>query len=1189
MKKILSLIAILIFATTVSFGQAASGNLTGVVKDASGGVIANATITVSNMATGISVAVTSDKSGEYHAVNLLPGTYDIKIETAGFAPFLLKGVAISLNKTSTEDATLSAGTSTSVEVQAQASVNLDTTSNNLTTTFTQTEIGELPTTSSGFGALNASLLAPNVASGGGVGIGTGPSVGGQRPRNNNYTIEGIDVNSKSVTGPILEIPGDATANFTLITSQFSPEFGHSSGGQFDTTVISGANKFHGRAYEYFQNRNLNAQSAILGGKVPVNPRYDANRYGGQVGGPILRDKLFFFGNYQRATVGQSLSGFVCVPTAAGQTALAALVGPYGLNSNNVTQYNKYIPAANWQGGAQVFYGGSSNTDNACFNQSNSLQSLSVYQGTTLTNGEYASGASTQIPLGNYHISAPVFSNTDYLTTSADYTISSKDSLRFRYLYQTQGSQDTAASLPQFYSPSPLKLHFGSLSYFHSFTPNLTNEVRIGYNRQATATPVGSYTFPGLDSFPNLLFAGDMDSLQVGPDPNGPQSGIQNLYQLVDNVSWTKGKHQFTFGFDGRKYISPQSFTQRVRGDYEYDYATEYFHDLAPTYFGQRSTGNFFYYGDQTAFYGYANDTYRATPKLTLNYGLRYEFTSVPTGERAQALNANASCSTAYPCSQGLALTFGTPQPQYTNFAPRLGIAYAYDEKTSIRAGFGLAYDVIFDNIGLLSFPPQYSSTNSVNTATPTGPVNPNCFASPGTCQVGTPNFLANGGLPPGTGALNTYPNTTSGVTLQRAATSAYIPNQTVPYSENWNLTLQRVIAKDYTLEVQYLGTRGIHLLQQNQINKQAKVTAANQLTTYFSGLTYNATCKCAQISTSATANTLSAITAQPNVVPAYSANGFTSTITSYQPWGASNYNGLGVNLSRRYQHGLQLNASYTWSKTMDNGTAEVNASILTQRRAQDSRNVAADWALSGLSRKSRFTLEMVYNEPFFQHSNFLLKNTLGGWEIAPIYSYESPEFVTPSSEINANQNGDSSGISRTIINGANKSQNYSNNLTTTTDITGTTVAQAGSGVVPVYSTNATLTALCAAGTNGICAASQVGYLAKNPNAYYVVAGAGTLPTAERNTMPGNPIDNVDISAIKKIAITERFGFEFSAEAFNVFNHAQYVPGALGNISGTSTAAAGTGYINPASSAFDNNGKEWSNHSRSVQLVGKFTF
>src|SRR6202042_2748691 len=150
------------------------------------------------------------------------------------------------------------------------------------------------------GVLNVSLLSPGVASSGGLGIGSGPSIGGQRPRNNNFEIEGVDNNNKSTTGPLVYVPNDSVGNFTLITNQFSPEFGHSAGGQFNTTVISGSNRFHGALYEYFQNRNLNAASGLAGGKIP-NPRYDNNRYGGQVGGPIIKDKLFFFVNYERNT------------------------------------------------------------------------------------------------------------------------------------------------------------------------------------------------------------------------------------------------------------------------------------------------------------------------------------------------------------------------------------------------------------------------------------------------------------------------------------------------------------------------------------------------------------------------------------------------------------------------------------------------------------------------------------------------------------------------------------------------------------------------------------------------------------------------------------------------------------------------------------------------------------------------
>lgn len=1155
-------IAVLAFSATPAFGQSTSGDIVGTVKDASGALITTATVTITNETTGVSVTAKTNSAGEFRAGNLLPAAYDLTIAAPGFLTYKLKGFSVQLNATATTAVTLSIATSTSVEVEAFAGVTLDTTTNNLATTIGNEEISNLPITTVGFGALNASLLAPNVASPGGVGVGTGPSIGGQRPRNNNYTIEGIDVNDKSVTGPLITIPNDATAEFTLITNQFSPEFGHSSGGQFNTTVLSGTNHFHGRGYEYFQNRNLNAINAPQGQKVP-NARYDFNRYGGQVGGPILRDKLFFFFNYERATTGQNEQYLLCSPTAAGLTTLSGLGTTYGLNATNLAQYLKYTPAANYLGGGQI----DASADGACFNQGTGGQFITIYQGTAINNnptygsvtnapggGVFGSGASTNIPLGNYLVAAPVFANSDQTTASADYTISNRDSLRFRYTYLTQGSQDTAAYLPVFFQSLPLKLHVFTLSEFHNFTPNLTNEIRIGYNRSASTTPSGPFTYPGLDMFPNLQF-NDQGGISYGPDGNAPQSGIQNLYQLTDNVTYVKGRHTFKLGFDGRKYISPQSFTQRVRGDYEWGYLSEFMHDLTPTYFGERSTGNFFYYGDQTALYGYANDTWRVTDKLTLNLGLRYEFTSVPVGERAQALNSAASVP-------GF-ITFGAPQPAGKNFAPRFGIAYSPNDKTSVRAGFGVAYDVLFDNLGLLSFPPQYSATNDVNTGT--------------NKKYGDPAFLAGGGLPPGTGTLNTYPT----LAAQRAATAAYLPNQVVPYAESYNLTIQHVIGKKMTAEIQYLGSRGIHLPTQIQLNIQAKVNAANQLQTFFSPTSLTPITNSAGTitgyseATAANANTLSAITATSNILPQFLANNFTSKITSYQPYSSSNYNGLGLNLTRNLTNGLQFNMSYTYSRAMDNATTEVNANALSQRRPQDSQNLAADYSRSALDRPNRVTLEVLYDIPYFKHSNWLMKNLAGNWLVAPIYTYESPEYITVTSGTNSNLNGDAGGISRTIINpNVSSSVNHANNN------------GIGSGVFTVYSS--TLSSKCTPPAT-TCAANTVGYVAKNPNAYYVVAGQGTLPNAERNTLPGLPINNFSMSATKRITFFDRYGIEFQAQAFNLFNHAQYVPGQIDQIGSTSTAGAGTGYLTAGNAAFNLPGKEWSAHARSLQLSGKFTF
>ena len=1124
------LVAMFLGAYRGAWAQATSGDVVGTVLDRSGAAIPGASVTAANVATGVSATVTANTVGDFRFTNLLSGTYNITASAPGFSTFTLRNFQVLLNTTSTARLVLPvAAASTSVEVSSEATAVIDTTTTQLQTTFQTEELKNLPTASTGLGVLNLTLLVPGVASAGAIGAGTGPTVAGMRPEDNNYTIEGIDNNNKSVTGPLVYVPNDAVGEFTAITTQFSPEFGHSAGGQFNTIVRGGTNKIHGEVYEYFQNRNLNAENAIQGGKVP-NPRYDNNRYGGQVGGPIVKNKLFYFANFERNTVGQSGQYYVCTPTAAGMTAL----GNPNLNfsGTNLGIFTKYTPVSPSQVDAKA--------DNACFNQTTGGQYLTVYDGTNFnsTSGIFGSGTAYNIPLGNYLIEAPNYSNFDVLTTSTDYTLSSKDSFRGRYIYNKFTGIDTAAGLPAFYQPIPSRFHLFAVSEYHNFTPSLNNEARLGYNRYYNATPSGNFTFPGLDAFPTMYLY-DSGFLSIGPDGNAPQSTVQNMYQITDNLSWVKGRHSFKFGFDGRKFISPQSFTQRVRGDYEWNAATEYLHDLAPTAFGERSTGNFNYYGDQTAFYGYFNDTWRLTDKLSLNYGLRYEFTSVPVGERTQALNAAASVP-------GL-IVFSKPKPQYKNVLPRVGVNYAVNPETSIRAGFGMAVDVLFDNLGILSFPPQYFSTNDVGSG-----------SSP---AVGSPNFLKNGGLPAGTGTLATFAT----IADQRAATASYVPDQKLPYAENWTLGVQHVFAKNYTFEARYVGTHGVHLPTQIQLNVAPRVTAENQLATYLQAPS------AAALGT--LTNTLAAIQSKSIFLDAYRTAGFTSKITSFLPYSSSNYNGMAASLNRQFTNGLLLNLSYTWSKAMDDATAAVFSTVLTPRRPQDSQNVKADYSRSALDHTHRLTMVVVYDLPFSKQGNWLAKNLLGNWEVAPIYTYESPEYYTVLSGVNSNQNGDSTAIDRTIFNKNG-------------------VKHTGTGVKAYANPN--LAGSCAANSptdpNGtlLCKADTVAYVAINPNAEYITAGAGTLPTASRNTEPINPINNLDVTAIKRFNFGEARSIEFQAQAYNVLNHAQYMPGTIDNVNSP-------GYTNQilfqtaGNAAFNQPGKFFLANARTMQLALKLSF
>jgi hypothetical protein len=1135
----LAILAGAIMSASAVYAQTTSGDIVGTITDTTGALVPNAQVIATNEQTNVKYPATANGNGEYRISNLPSGSYDVSAIAPGFSTKTEKGFDVQLNKQGTLNIQVApAGTSSTVEVSAAAAVALDTTTVQLQQTFSNQELSTLPTATLGLGVLNVSLLSPNVATSGGIGAGSGPSVGGQRPRANNFTIEGIDNNDKAVTGPLIYIPNDGVGEFTLITNQFSPEFGHSTGGQFNTTVLSGTNTFHGRAYEYFQNRNLNAIDAVTArsfasGTKPFNPRYDFNRYGGQFGGPIKKDRLFFFANYERQTLGQGVSYAICTPTTAGLTALSSVSG---LNATNLAIFQKYVPGS----ASQI----STADDQACGNTTtyngvpgstpgNKLVGPNQY--TTVYDANHNP---VNIPLGNFQVKAPFFQNFKALTTSGDWTISSRDSFRLRYLYNALGSEDVSAVLPAFFQSIPTKTHLVALSEFHYFTPNLTNEARAGFTRNAFNITAGNFAFPGLDQFPNLTLF-DVGGLNIGPDGNAPQFTIQNLYQFTDNISWVKGNHTLKFGFDGRKYISPQGFTQRARGDYQWNFLGEYLGDFAPTSFGERSGGNTTYYGDQTALYGYANDTWRVRPNLTLNYGLRYEFTSVPTGEREQTLNAAASVP-------GL-ITFGKPSPQYTNFAPRVGIDYAPNDKTSIRAGFGMAYDVLYDNLGTLSFPPQLGSTEDVG--------------SPGFANFADPNFLANGGLPPGKGGLNTFPD----LAHQRKATTAFIPNQKLPYSETYSLGVQHVFGQNYTAEVRYVGTRGIHLPTQNQINVQPKVNPNNFLPTDLTG----------QAKTSSSTVSLDTVNAAvPNRVPAYKAAGFTSKIVSFEPFAESNYNSLAASLIRRFRNGLQLDFAYTWSRTMDDATADVFSTLLTPRRPYNSQNVAADYSRSALDRTHRLTLEALYDLPFYKsNSNWLMKNIVGNWEVAPVYTYQSPEYGTVESPTNGSLTGDSAATSRTIINPSGN-------------------RNAGSSVAPTI--NPALTPLCGNDASGkpiaVCSSNTVGYYAVNPGAYYVATGPGALANGGRNTLALRPTNDVDVTAVKRINFTERYSFEFQAQAFNVFNHPQFLSGSINQVNSIADTAAGTqSYLNSGSGLFNQPQKAFSSNSRTMQLAAKFIF
>ena len=441
---------LLLSAVTSAYSQATDGNIVGNIIDSTGSAIPDAKVEAENIATGVKTQVTADGAGFYHADNLLVGAYKLSVNAPGFAPAAVENIAVTLNLSTTVNVTLSVATVSSTVQVTEAGALIDTTTAQLTNSYAAQSVQDLPSTvNPNGGVLNLSLLGAGVTSNGGVGVGTGPAIAGQRPRNNSFNIEGVDNNRKDVTGPVASVPPETVAEFTIIQNQFSAEYGHSTGGQFNTVLVNGTNQIHGTIWEYLQNRNLNAidqafARQYVGQTLPPNPRFDENRLGAMIGGPIKKNKLFYFGSWEYTPIGQNSipSSASYSPTSAGYSLLAGIPSVSQTLLGVLKQYAAPAPVAS---------------------------------GSTVVGG-------VTIPIGILPIVAPNFSNEYRWIVSVDYSLSSNDQLHGRYIDNKTSAIDTLANLPIFYTPQPTTSHVGSFSEFHNFSPSVVNEFRAAYKR-----------------------------------------------------------------------------------------------------------------------------------------------------------------------------------------------------------------------------------------------------------------------------------------------------------------------------------------------------------------------------------------------------------------------------------------------------------------------------------------------------------------------------------------------------------------------------------------------------------------------------------------------------------------------------------------------------------------------------------
>lgn len=1116
-----------------TLGQGTTGTLRGQVLDPSGAVVPDAQVTITNQQTGVVTKATTSSAGTYNVPSLLPGLYRVLIEAKGFKNFAKTDVNVIANQDNEANAKIELGVGTEVVEVSSGAVTVQTTTSTLNNTFDSKDV-ELPNAP---GVLNGSpinlaVLSPNVIATPGGTQGIGGSVGGTRPRDNSFAVDGVDDNNLNVTGNNSTVIPDAVAEFNLTTNQFSAEYGHSAGGQFSIVTKTGTNQWHGSGEWYNQNRNYNSldnltKNAIAGGTLPGQPAFDNNRFGGTMGGPIVKNKLFIFGAYEYTVLhGDGTATPLIQPTATGLSMLQSMAV-----DSQVSDLLKNFPVAPSADIAQADW--------------------------PVVNG-------TPIPIGNLVVTSPLYQREHDAQVNADYTRGSHQ-FGARFLFNQENFIfPVNSTIALFNQGEPVHNRKIALTDVWTLNNRMVNDVRIQYSffYQALTNPCSQC--------PVDVTIRDLGNNTIGPSDNQYQK--QNTYQIVDTFSWSHGKHNFKFGGQYNHFIYPSFFLSRSNGDYWYSSTQEFINDELPSQSGRtlRGAGTGSFLGTQSAFFVFAQDDFKLSPRLTLNMGLRYEFWTNPVGGNAQSLNAISNVPGV--------ISFGVPKTDRNNIAPRIGFAFdpTGSGKTSIRGGFGIAYDVKFQNFASITLPPQLQSELNPDTA---------CTAlTPVPVWCGNPNgagFLANGGLP------QAYVPPANQADA-RGLTTSYIDDTVMPKILTWSLGVQREVARNATIEVRYLGTRGLELPVQFRRNFHSYFDAGGTpLPTYFKATDIPATW-------SGSTPTDTAINGfNPNTYAQY---GFQGNVTSDPPFGSSIYHAGSVNFTERARHGLTFNANYTYAHTIDNSTNEFFTSLLNPRRAQDTTQINQDRGNSDLDVRHKFAMSLTYDIPEVKSESRLVKALVNGFQLSTVYLAQTGQPITLQSGIDANGNGDTAG-DRVVFNPSGIGN-------TGSDVFPVCAATAGtaSGVAPgqTYIGSVGITSN-GAPTNGCALNSDlvntfgfdpaIGYTPVDPKAKYVVAGPGVKTTVGRNSFFSPGFGTLNFSVVKRFHFAEGKYLQARVDAFNVLNHPSYAlsNGNVFNAAGTTTATTTQGYALPFDPNFLHPSAFFSGGIRSLTLGLKLVF
>jgi hypothetical protein len=740
--------------------QVAGGTESGTVTDASGAVIPSAQISITNVATGVTRSVTTDTAGFYSSPNLLPGNYEITVSAPGFATQVRTGISLDVGAQQVLNITMQVGqVNEKVQVTGEApTVQLATSS--ISAVVNSTTVRELPLNGRSWTDLaslqpgvDAIQTQPSFAIGanrGNRGFGSEITVSGARPQTNNYRLDGISINDYANGGPGSVLGGnlgvDAIQEFSVLTSNYSAEYGRTAGGVVNAITRSGTNQFHGGVYEFLRNSALDARNFFDRRNIPPFRR---NQFGADGGGPIRKDKLFVFGDYEGIRQSKGITSLDTVPSAAARagTLCSAPDTIPACSPRTITvdpSVQKYLPF--W-----------------------SLPNGGIKPG---TNGD----------IGIFTFAAQQVVNENFFTTRIDNKFSDKDSLAATYLGDIT-PYNSPDSLDDVLINSKTNRQIAILEATHIFSPAVVNSARIGYSRVAVVNDDGVSAINPLAKDPSLAAVPGYFATQINASGLTPFTGgvnglsffllYWNSFQAYDDAFWTHGAHSLKFGaaverMDTNQYAFPAS------GTFNFGTLSNFLTNRPKRFTAGLTSPNVRGFR-QTLLGLYTQDDWRARSNLTVNMGLRWEMVTVPTevqGKLANPINITDP-----------APRLGSPlfsNPTLRNFEPRVGFAWDpfHNGKTAVRGGFGV-FDVL---------PLYYISTASQYKAFP--------FSRTGNAN----------NLPPG----SFYTGATSLLGPASNLASVYEQHPHRNYVMQWNLNVQRELAPNLTALVGYVGSRGVH-------------------------------------------------------------------------------------------------------------------------------------------------------------------------------------------------------------------------------------------------------------------------------------------------------------------------------------------------------------------------------------------